>query len=68
MKEKQNGIRTLLFSVLDRVEFVYSGTEVGGITTEGDFERSQEFVHTGQEGLGSTKTLSLTIKDIPVDR
>lgn len=38
--------------VLDGVELVDAGTEVCGVTTEGDAEVLEEAVHAGKEGLG----------------
>jgi hypothetical protein len=42
---------TFLLSVLDTVEFVYSGTEICGITTECDLQRREELIHTSQKIL-----------------
>ena len=45
-------MRTLLFAILDTVDLVHTRTVVGWITTERDFKRGQELVHTGQKRLG----------------
>jgi hypothetical protein len=49
---------TLLLLVFQRVELVDTGTEVGGITTEGDIERLEELVHSGQKTLGPVNVSS----------
>ena len=43
--------RTLLLPVLDTVSLVDARAEIGGIAAEGDLERCQELVHTGQQRL-----------------
>jgi len=44
----------LLLLVLARVLLVDTGTEVDGITSEGDVHKLQEFIHSGDHTLGSS--------------
>lgn len=50
--EEEVVVLLLLLLVLERVELVDPRPEVGRIPTEGDLERGEELVHSGDEGLG----------------
>ena len=59
-----------LFLILLGIKLVDSGSEVGGISSEGDTHKSQELVHTGDQILravsNTVSTGSTFVNDNPI--
>jgi hypothetical protein len=55
---------TLLFLVLDTVKLVDTRPEIRRITTEGDLQRSQEAVHSSEEGLWSRDNRTFSVSKV----